>query len=84
MDSAGLDGGCLSGHSQDLIPLRDYANCVDVVSSEILDQAKTGSLLLDNESARLGHPMPAVIALNNRPLKVWILKTRADHIENVN
>jgi hypothetical protein len=41
MDSASLNCGCLSGHSHDLLPLRDCANCVDVVSSEVLDQAKT-------------------------------------------
>src|SRR5258707_12081514 len=40
MDSASLDRGCLSGHSHDLIPLRGYANSVDVVSSEVLDQAR--------------------------------------------
>src|SRR5258708_22254187 len=80
MDGASLDRGCLSGHSHDLIPLRGYANSVDVVSSEVLDQAKTGSFLLDNESSRWRHPTPAVIVLKYCPLQVWIFKACAEDI----
>jgi hypothetical protein len=69
MDSASLNYGCLSCHSHDLIPVRDYANCVDVISSEILNQAKTRSLFLDNEIARRSHSIPEVIVLKNRPLR---------------
>src|SRR5258708_28538623 len=84
MDSASLDRGCLSGHSHDLIPLRGYANSVDVVSSEVLHQAETGSFPFDNESTRWRHPTPAVIVLKYCPLQVWIFKARSDHIEDVN
>src|SRR6202051_5311904 len=74
MDSASLDRGCLSGHSHDLIPLRGYANSVDVVSSEVLHQAETGSFPFDNESTRWRHPPPAVIVLEYCPLQGWLFK----------
>src|SRR5258706_2350646 len=70
MDSASLDRGCLSGHSHDLIPLRGYANSVDVVSLEVLDQAETRSLFFDNEGTRWRRPTPAVIRLHG--LKLFV------------
>src|ERR1700737_447148 len=81
MDSASLDRGCLSGHSHDLIPLRGYADSVDVVSSEVLDQAQTRPFFLDNEGTRWRRPTPAVIVLKYCPLQVWIFKACAEDIE---
>src|SRR5712671_5145721 len=72
MDSASLDRCCLSGHSHDLIPLRGYADSVDVVSSEVLDQAQTRPFFLDNEGTRWRRPTPAAIVLKYCPLQVWM------------
>src|SRR5258708_9398485 len=82
MDSASLDRGCLSGHSHDLIPLRGYANSVDVVSLEVLDQAETRSLFFDNESTRWSHPTPAMIVIKARPLQSRISKASSTHLHN--
>jgi len=83
MDSASLDRCCLSGHPHDLIPVGGYADSVDVVPPEVLDEAQTRPFFLDNEGTRWRHPTPAVIVLKYCPLQVWIFKACAEDIEDV-